>query len=324
MNQASALISAALALAWILTGCADETPQALGTLEYDRIALAAPAAERIVAIDVREGERVVVGQTLLQLEATRTQSATDAAQAEAQRQRDALAELEAGPRTELIAQGRAQLTAARAQAREAGAYYARLRPLARQRLVAAADVDRARAAAGNAEAQVRAASAALAELEHGTRQEPIAQGESAARVAAAQAATQQVTLDKLRVVAPRAGRVDSLPFKLGDQAPVGAPLAILLVGEAPHARIYVPEPLRANVRVGDEASVFVDGRKGALQGKVRMIRSEPSFTPYYALIGKDAARLSYLAEVELTDQRAVQLPAGLPVRVEFGGDGSTP
>lgn len=324
MKQASALIGTALGLAWIVAGCADETPQALGTLEYDRIALPAPAAERIVAIDVSEGERVVAGQTLMQLEATRTQSTTEAAQAEAQRQREALAELEAGPRTELIAQARAQLAAAQAQAREAGAYYARLRPLARQRLVAAADVDRARAAAGNADAQALAARAALAELEHGTRQERIAQGESAARVAAAQVAAQQATLDKLRVVAPRAGRIDSLPYKLGDQAPVGAPLAILLVGDAPHARIYVPEPWRANVKVGDEVRVFVDGRNGALQGTVRMIRSEPSFTPYYALIGKDAARLSYLAEVELSGQQAMQLPAGLPVRVEFGGDGATP
>ena len=49
-----------------------------------------------------------------------------------------------------------------------------------------------------------------------------------------------------------------------------------------------------------------------------MIRSEPAFTPYYALVGKDAARLSYLAEIELTGQEARNLPAGLPVRVEFG------
>lgn len=324
MKQASTRICIALALAWVVAGCADETPQALGTLEYDRIALPAPAAERIVAIDVHEGERVAAGQVLLQLEATRTQSTTDAAQAEAQRQREVLAELEAGPRSELIAQARAQLAAAQAQSRESRAYYARLQPLARQRLVAAADVDRARAAAGNADAQQLVARAALAELEHGTRLERIAQGESAVRAAAAQAAAQQVTLDKLRVVAPRAGRVDSLPYKLGDQAPVGAPLAILLVGDAPYARIYVLEPLRANVDVGDEVRVFVDGRDGALQGKLRMIRSEPSFTPYYALIGKDAARLSYLAEVELTDKRAAQLPAGLPVRVEFGDDGDTP
>ena len=49
-----------------------------------------------------------------------------------------------------------------------------------------------------------------------------------------------------------------------------------------------------------------------------MIRSEPSFTPYYALIGEDAARLSYLAEVSLGGE-AAELPAGLPVRVEFDG-----
>ncbi|HVR81476.1 MAG TPA: HlyD family efflux transporter periplasmic adaptor subunit [Luteimonas sp.] len=307
----------ALLLALVLAGCRDEPPQALGTLEYDRITLPAPAAERIVAIDVREGERVRAGQRLLRLEIARTQSTTQAAQAEAERQRAALAELEAGPRSEEIARAKAQLAATQAQARDAQAYYARLQPLGRRQLVAAADVDRARAAAGNADAQVRAAQASLDELEHGSRREDIAQGAAAVRASEAQAAAQQVTLDKLAMVAPRAGVVDSLPYKLGDQAPVGAPLAILLVGDAPYARVYVPEQQRANVHVGDAARVFVAGRDAALQGKVRMIRSDPSFTPYYALIGKDAARLSYLAEIALGGKDAAQLPAGLPVRVEF-------
>jgi HlyD family secretion protein len=317
-------IAASLALAGALGGCVDKPPQALGTLEYDRITLPAPVAERIVAIDVREGQRVVAGQALLQLEPTRTQSISDAAQAEAQRLREALGELQAGPRGEQIAQARARLAAVQAQARESRAYYSRLQPLGRQRLVAAADVDRARAAAANADAQVRAATAALAELERGTRPEQLAQGRSALDAAAAQASAQQTTLGKLRVVAPRAGRIDSLPYKVGDQAPVGAPLAILLVGDAPHARIYVPEPQRAKAKIGDAVRVFVDGRDGALQGRLRMIRSEPSFTPYYALTGDDAARLSYLAEVELTGPEARQLPAGLPVRVEFGSDGPSP
>jgi HlyD family secretion protein len=156
----------------------------------------------------------------------------------------------------------------------------------------------------------------LLELEHGTRRERIAQGEAATRAAEAQASAQQVSLDKLTVVAPRAGRVDSLPYRLGDQAPVGAPLAILLAGEMPYARVYVPEPIRVDVKVGQAVRVFIEGRDEPVAGKVRMIRSEPSFTPYYALIGKDAARLSYLAEVQL-DPGAGELPAGLPVRVEF-------
>ena len=55
----------------------------------------------------------------------------------------------------------------------------------------------------------------------------------------------------------------------------------------------------------------------AFDGTVRMVRSEPSFTPYYALIGKDASRLVYLAEVTVAGADAAKLPAGLPVRVEF-------
>ncbi|TAM63449.1 MAG: HlyD family efflux transporter periplasmic adaptor subunit [Rhodanobacter sp.] len=302
----------------MLGGCTKAPPQMLGTLEYDRITLPAVAAERIVAIDVREGQRVSAGQTLLQLDQAQTRAGMLAAEAQAQQQRDALAQLLNGPRAEDIAQARANLAAARAQAREARAYYRRLQSLKTRNYVAAADLDRARAAAGSADGQVAATRAALDLLLHGTRPEQIAQGRANLAAALAQADAQRVLLAKLHVVAPRAGLVDSLPYRLGDQAPVGAPLAILLVGAAPYARIYVPERQRANVHVGDAVRVFVDGREKPYAGRIRMLRSEPAFTPYYALIGEDASRLSYLAEVALGAD-AANLPAGLPVRVEFAG-----
>jgi HlyD family secretion protein len=300
----------------LLGACRAQPPQALGTLEWDRITLPAPAAERIVRVDVREGDQVAVGAPLLLLEPERTQLQLAASEAQALRSREALDELIAGPRREEIARAQAALTAARAQSTDAVAYYQRLRPLGQKRLVAAAEVDSARAAADSAQAQVRSAEQALLELERGTRGEQIAQGESALAAATAQRDVEAVTLGKLTIAAPRAGRVDSLPYKLGDQAPIGSPLAILLVGEAPYARIYVPEPMRANVRIGQPARAFVDGRAQPLPGRVRMIRSEPVFTPYYALSGRDAQRLSYLAEVQL-DANAADLPAGIPVRVEF-------
>ena len=301
----------------LMVGCGEKTPRALGTLEWDRVTLPAPAAEKITRIDVREGQQVAAGAPLLQLELTRTASQLAAIQAQAQQSREVLDELRAGPRSEAIAQARATLASAQAQALDTSAYYRRLQPLGRQQLVAASEVDRARAAADNAAGQVRAAQAALLELENGTRAEQLAQGQSAVAAAEAQAVTQAVTLEKLSVVAPRAGRIDSLPYKLGDQAPVGAPLAVMLVGEAPYARVYVPETQRTYIKVGDELNVRVDGRDQLYRGRVRMIRSEPSFTPYYALSGKDAARLSYVAEVTLLDKQAAQLPAGVPVSVEL-------
>ncbi|MBP6748800.1 MAG: HlyD family efflux transporter periplasmic adaptor subunit [Xanthomonadaceae bacterium] len=301
--------------ALLLVGCREDPPQALGTLEYDRISLPAPVAERIVKIAVKEGDRVEAGATLLVLETTRTDAQTRASEAEAQRQRDALAELEAGTRAEQIAQAEAQVAAADAQARDAQAYETRLRPLGARKLVAAADVDRAVAAARSAEARLRQAREALNEARRGARSERVAQARSAVRAAEAQAEAQTATLRKLEIVAPRAGRIDSLPYRLGDQAPIGAPLALMLVGDAPYARVYVPEPLRANVAPGTAARVRIDGRETVYRGRVRSIRSDPSFTPYYALAGKDAARLSYVAEIVLDD--ADELPAGLPVRVDF-------
>lgn len=309
--------------AWLLLlpGCRETDEAALGTLEWDRITVPASAAETIVAVHVQEGQQVLAGASLLQLEPTRTAAQLQALQADAARAGQALEELRQGPRNEDIAQARANLAAVRAQAEDAAAYYRRLQPLGRQQLVAAADVDRARAAAGNAQGVVHAAEQALLALEHGTRVEEIAQGESALQAAQAQAAGQAETLRKLDLLAPRAGRVDALPYRLGDQAPVGAPLAVLLVGDRPYARVYLPEPMRVKVRVGQAATIALQGREGTLAGRVRSIRSDPGFTPYYALSGADAARLSWLAEIELTadnDAAAMaQLPAGVPVRVVF-------
>jgi len=308
----------ACVLVMLLAACSEPPPQALGTLEYDRIALPAPAAERIVDIAVREGERVEAGARVLTLEQVRGDAQLDAAQAEVGLRRQVLAELRNGARAEDLEQARARLAAAMAQARDARAYYARVRPLGEKQLVAAAEVDRARAAAGNAEAQAAVAQAALAELRNGVRPEQVAQAEAALEVARAQARGQAATTGRLDLLAPRAGRIDSLPYRLGDEAPVGAPLAVLLVGDAPYARIYLPEALRMEVRVGDRVTVKLGADGGrSWPGRVRMVRSEPAFTPYYALTGRDAARLSYLAEVQLEGEGAGELPAGLPLRVEF-------
>jgi len=310
------LLSAALVLAG---GCKREPEPLLGTLEWDRITLPAPAAERISAVNVREGQQVAAGTPLLRLEVERTRSQLQGLQAQASQREQALQELVAGPRREQIAQAQAQLAAAQAQSRDATAYYQRLQPLGRQQLVAAADVDRARAAAGDAQAQVRAAQQALLELQNGTRAEELAQGESALRAAQAEAEVQAVNLDKLDLVAPRAGRVDSLPYKLGDQAPVGAALAVMLVGDSPYARIYVPATVRHRIAIGQTVPVSVAGSTQVYQGRVRMIRSEPMFTPYYALSGSDAERLTYLAEVQLPAS-ANALPVGVPVQVRLADE----
>jgi len=306
----------ALAASLLLGACTAPPDAALGTLERDRISLPAPVSERIVAIPVREGDTVQAGDTVIELEPQRTAARLDIARAEVARLQAALEEARQGARSERIDEARHRVERARSIASNARKERERIEAVVARGVLPRAERDRAVSASEAADAEARAAQSVLAELQHGTRPETIAQAEAALAAAQAAVASASVDAERTRIAAPRAGVVDSLPFEVGDQLPVGTPLAVLLVGDVPYARVYVPQPLRAGVAVGAAARVFVHGSDTPLPGRVRSIRAEASFTPYYALSGEDAAHLSYLAEIEL-DAQAAQLPLGVPVRAEF-------
>ena len=287
----------------------------LGTLEWDRIAVPAEASEPVLSLAVREGETVKAGQLLLTLDGRRVGARVAQAQAAVAQQEARVSELVNGTRSETLDAARAAVASAVASEVEAGRQFSRQSELAAKQLVARASLDVARANRDRARAQVAESQARLRELTQGTRSEQLAQAEAA--LAAARAALQAAQLDqaRLQVHAPRAGRVDALPFKAGDQPPPGATVASLLVGDAPYARVFVPESRRVAMREGQRFQVAVQGREGELPARVRSIAREPSFTPYYALTGDDASRLVYRAELELDAPAAATLPAGLPVQV---------
>ena len=52
-------------------------------------------------------------------------------------------------------------------------------------------------------------------------------------------------------------------------------MAILLANDKPYARVYVPEPWRARLHVGDHKQVRVDGIPEPLTGQLRWIAIEP-------------------------------------------------
>ena len=300
----------------LLTACGktdDASAPLLGTLEWDRIGVPAEVSEPIVRIAVKEGQAVQAGELLLVLDGRRSdarQAQADAAVAQAQAR---VSELAHGSRIEQLDAARASVASARASQEEAQKQFARYDALGRSQVVARTSVDAARATRDRAIAQVASAQAQLRELTQGTRPEQVAQAESA--LDSARAAQRALRLDgaRLQVRAPRAGRVDALPFKLGDQPPAGAVLASLLVGDAPYARVFVPESRRVGLREGQRFTVRVQG--GAeMHATLRSIAREAAFTPYYALTGDDASRLVYRAELVLTDADAASLPAGLPVQ----------
>jgi HlyD family secretion protein len=301
-----------ITLPGVLAACSHAPPPLLGTLEWDRIAVPAEASEPITRILVNEGDRVEAGQLLLVLDPQRAQAQVNAAQADVQRLTAALDELRHGARIETIDASRAALARAETTANNARLARDRIADIRRKGLNAQADLDNAETSLRQAVADANAARANLAELLHGTRPEDIAQGESALAQAQANLTQSQVTLGRLEVHAPRAGRVDALPFKLGDRPPLGASVVSFLVGDAPYARVFVPETRRSITQQGASFEVRVDGVAQPFTATVARVRSEANFTPYYALSGDDASRLTYRAELVLDGEAARALPAGLP------------
>ncbi len=299
-----------------LAGCDAGREELLGTLEWDRVGLPAEASETILSWKVAEGDRVEAGQLLLELDPRRQDARIAQARGEVDHAAARLAELSNGARSETIDSARATLARNRAEQVDHERNFTRIAELHRRKMVAVAELDRARAARDQASAATRSAEAQLRELTNGTRPEQLEQAGAALDSARGNLAQLEVGREHLSLRAPRAGLVDSLPFRVGDQPPAGVELVSLLVGEAPYARVFIPASIRSQVQVGDAMHIHVEGIEAPFTAKVRSIRSEASFTPYYALTGDDASRLMYRAEQVLEGEAARQLPAGLPLHAE--------
>lgn len=310
---------------WLLLAAAascdsgSEAPRVVGQLESDRIEISAEFAEPITAILVEEGQAVTKDQPLFEQDTARIRARIAETGALLEQNRARLAELTRGPRSEQIAAARANVEGARREVEFRKIEYARARRVFERNLAARETVDQAKVELDTAAANLDSLEARLSELLEGTTIEELRQAESAVDRVAAQLDALEIDLERHRPRAPVAGIVDSRLFEVGERPAVGQPTLVLLAGEQPYARVYVPESLRVRIAPGTEALVYVDGRAEPVDGRVRWVASEAAFTPYFALTEHDRGRLTWPAKVDLLGVER-RLPDGVPVEARFQVD----
>lgn len=298
-----------------LSACDDRPDNlALGTLERDRIAHTATTNEIVTALPVPQGSLVSAGTVLVKLNDALQKTLVHKAEAEVIQAQATLEKLRNGARKEELAAASANVSGARAELTASEANYQRLLNLAVQKAISESDLDDALAQRETHLASLQNAQEKLRELTNGTREEDLRIAEAGLAAANASLAHELQKLSDLTIIATRDGILDNLPWNLGERVTTGSPLAIVLAGKAPFARVYIPEPYRVKIKVGDTLSVYVDGIEKPINGTLRWLATEPAFTPYYALNQTERARLMYLAEVQLPDSEA-HLPNGVPAQV---------
>lgn len=314
-------LSVTLFAAAALTGCgpADDSNRVVGELASERIELTAEFSEPVVEIVVAEGESVASGQMLLRQNDARAEARLADAAARYLQSNARMDELLRGPRSEQIAAARANVEGATQDLDFRQNELARIREIHQRGLASTEALDKAGAALDAAQATLKLRLAQLEELLAGTTIEELAQAEQAVKQAAALRDSAQIDVDRHVLIAPVDGVVDSRLFEKGERPGVGQPVLVMLGGEQPYARVYVPEALRVRIATGTKARIHVDGLDTPIAGQVRWVASESTFTPYFALTERDRGRLSYVAKVDILEERD-RLPDGVPVEVEFDLD----
>ena len=283
-------------LSALFASCTPPMPLATGYVEGDYVQIAALSTAQILTLPVASGDRVEIGQTLVELETRDAQIGLAQAKATLSRSESQLANLRQGRRPEEIAVIEAALASSKAQADEAQRSADRLRDLSTKGAATETQRDDAATAAAVAKARVAEIEANLAVARLPARTDEIAEREAAA---ALDHATWQ--LETRRLTSPAAGVVTDIIHHPGEIAVTGQPILTLLPDGAVRLRLYLPEPALAGVSIGSLLDVHCDACPPGLTATVSYIADGPEFTPPVIYSVDSRQKLVYLVEAQPMD-----------------------
>lgn len=304
---------------WLLGGDDDGAQIVLqGNVDLRQIELPFNDSERIAEVLVDEGTEVKAGQVLARLDTARLLPRVAQAEARAAAQREVLRKLRNGARPEEVAQARAALAAAEAEALNARSQLQRLRSISDEsngRAISPQDLEAATAAARMSEAQAESSRKALELTLAGPRQEEIDQAKAQLDAAEAELTLLERQLTDAELVAPTDGVIRNRLMEPGELATPQRPVFAIAITTPKWVRAYLSEVELSRVALGTPARVTMDSAPDApLAGKVGFISSSAEFTP--KTVQTEELRTSLVYEIRVfVDDPENRLRLGMPATV---------
>ena len=126
----------------------------------------------------------------------------------------------------------------------------------------------------------------------------------------------RLNLKDARVTAPIDGLVINRFVDLHESAAPGSPLLEVADLNTLKATIYVPLTRLNQIKLGDPATIKVDGLDKTFKGKIVWIASEAEFTPKTILTEETRTSLVYAVKIEVPNPEQ-KLKIGMPVEVKL-------
>jgi HlyD family secretion protein len=267
----------------------------------------------ITSLQVKEGDQVRQNDVLFSLDDGTAKTMLDQAGAALAAAQSRLADLRAGGRAQDITAAKETVLKARAAQKLAQDNQRRSAVLVQKGQAPQSRLDRDASLLDQAKANVRAQEARLALIRAPARKDIIAMAVEDVRARKAQLAQAAKALADLRVLAPKAGRVEAVLRRTGEIAGPAQPVVTLLPPEQIRIRFFIPEPDLGQVQIGDRVALSCDGCKARLAGRIMFIANEAEFTPPVIFTRNERNKLVFMAEA-LPDNPARFHP-GQPVLV---------
>ena len=297
------------ALLLLAGGCsADHSTRARsvsGTIETDEVRVASRYGGRVERLFAAEGDALITGQVIAELDAKELTAKRDQAAAQ-------LDELKAGPRQQEIEAAKHDWEALVAELDQARSDAGRAEELFRQKTISATEHDQAVTRARTLEKNVAAAKSRYDLLLAGTRAERIS-------LASAQLAEIETHLGEMKIRSPSNCVLEVLNVKVGDVLAANQPIATLLLTNRLWVRVYVPEPWLGHIQLGQPVKVLVDSDPARdFSGVVEQIAREAEFTPRNVQTVAERIKQVFGVKIRL-DNREGKLRAGMFADVTFPG-----
>lgn len=291
-----------------------------GNVEIREVQLGFRVGGRISRLNVDEGDRVVPGQVLAELDTRplddRLAGAVarlDAASAAAVRDAN-------GSRPQEVGEARAAVLAAEARLTEARRQLERRQALIGKGFISKAEVQTAEATVAAAQAGLAAARSSLSLAEEGVRAEDRAASEAARNAAFADRRAVQTDIADARITAAEPGQILTRAREVGAIVQPGQTVLTMALTQPVRVRAYVAEPDLPKIHPGMAVMVSVDGSDNRWPARIGYIAPVAEFTPKTVQTEQLRADLVYRLRLTVEDPKG-ELRQGQPVTVIVGNGG---
>lgn len=228
-----------------------------GEVESTRIDMAARVSGRLMKIFVVRGQNVAAGVTLLTIDNPELVAQLQEAHAEKAVADAELARINAGTRSEIVAQRKAEIDRAAADLTLAQKTYDRTRQLAADKFAPQSKLDQDTDALTTAQNRYDQANLAYQEAVRGFTREEREIAEANVGKATAKIETVNALVNQLSVTAPVASQVYQIPVEEGEVVIPGVPLLSLVDLTDTWVGYSLREDLIAGLKVGDRFAVRI-------------------------------------------------------------------